>query len=182
MDGPTLAMRSSQPEYPDAKRPDTYTEGMEFEDFVREKCGEIGLILQRYSSFKYQIERGDGRIDEIKLDARCVDTGRLSIEIAEKSKAANLRFVPSGIYASSSAWLYIQGNYHIIFIFPKNFLVMLHKSKKYEEGEIPTMQKFYLPLSDAFKYAAKVIFVDREGEVLGEKFGGYCFSERSMKE
>lgn len=145
------------PNYPDAKRSNTYNEGMEFEDFVREKCAEIGLILQRFSSFKYQVERGDGRIDEIKLDRRCTETGRLSIEIAEKSKAANREFVPSGIYAKSSAWLYIQGNYDLLFIFPRNFLVLLHKTGRYKEHEMPTIRKFYLPFEDAFKYAAKVL-------------------------
>lgn len=169
MNGPTLAMNL----YPDAKRPTTYIEGMEFEDFVREKCGEVGLVLTRFSSAKYQFEHGDGRLDEIKLDTRCTDTNRLSIEIAEKSKASNTRFVASGIYADSDFWLYIQGNYHLIFIFPRNVLQLLHKSGRYDEHEIPTCKKFYLPLADAFKYAVKVLFIDELGKRLGEHFGNY---------
>jgi len=165
MDGSILEMKS-QPNYPDAKHSDTYTIGMEFEDFVRDKCSEIGLILQRFSSFKYQLERGDGRLDEIKLDSRCTDTGRLSIEIAEKSKAANPSFVSSGIYADSDFWLYIQGNEHIIFIFPRNILKLLHKTGRYKEHELPTIKKFYLPMADALKYAAKVIPVDDVGKNL----------------
>lgn len=166
MDGTTLGMSL----YPDAKRPTVYIEGMEFEDFAREKCGEIGLVLQGFSSAKYQLERGDGRIDEIKLDMRCTDTDRLSIETAEKSKASNPSFVSSGIYAGSDFWLYIQGNYHIIFIFSRNVLQMLHRSGRYKKHEMSTIKTFFLPFSDAFKYAAKVIPVDDLGKMLMEKY------------
>lgn len=174
MDGTTLAMNfypndGNAPKYPDAKRPTTYIEGMEFEDFVREKCSEIGLILQRFSSAKYQYEHGDGRIDEIKLDARMRD--RLSIEIAEKSKASNRLFVPSGIYAKGDFFLYIQGNYDIIFIFARNFLQRLHKYGDYDKGETPTLKSFYLPLPHAFKYAITVICINEKGKLLEKQFG-----------
>ena len=168
MSGMCGAMKSQQPEYPDAPIEDPYMIGMEFEDFVRDKCSEIGLVLQRFSSFKYQLERGDGQVDEIKLDTRCTDTGRLSIEIAEKSKATNPSFVSSGIYADSDFWLYIQGNEHIIFIFPRNLLQLLHRTGRYKEHQMKTIKKYYLPLSDALKYAAKVIPVDEIGKALME--------------
>jgi hypothetical protein len=95
---------------------------------------------------------------EIKYDSRFLDTNRLSIEIAEKSKASNPLWVSSGIYRSDNSWLYIQGNYRCIYIFAKSLLIGLHKSMKYQEDEsYGTVRKYYLPLDDANKYCAKRI-------------------------
>lgn len=154
-----MAGTASETKYPDAKSQTSFQDGLEFQDFVCEQLlKKAGLVVQCFCSRKYQFNRGESvQAVEIKLDNLCLETGRLSIEIAEKSKASNLHFVPSGIYRDDGAWLYIQGNYQKLFIFAKNILILLHESGRYEEHELPTIRKFYLPLDDAERYAAKVI-------------------------
>ena len=145
---------------------DSFEVGNNFQDFVCIELAKENIILQNINSKKFQFETGENLQGfEIKFDARCTGdnatnaTGRLSIEIAEKTKAENSKFVPSGIYRSDNSWLYIQGNYHQFWIFSKKLLVMLHNSGRYEEAELPTVKKFYLPIPDADKYCAKkVIF------------------------
>lgn len=146
------------PSYPDAKRSTVFAEGIEFQDFVCHQLARRHVILQNLASEKYQFEVGENLQGfEIKLDNRCVEKQRLSIEIAEKSAASNANFVPSGIYRNDNSWLYIQGNYEIIFVFAKNILKLLHKSGRYQEHELPTIQKFYMPFSEAKKYSALCI-------------------------
>ena len=43
----------------------------------------------------------------------------------------------------------------MFWIFSKETLRLLHKSGRYQEHELPTIKKFYLPISDADKYCAK---------------------------
>ena len=148
----------TDPVYPDAKRTTVFSEGIEFQDFVCEQLAKENIILQNLSSKKYQFKIGENLQGfEIKLDNLCTETGRLSIEVAEKFKAENFDWIKSGIYRNDNSWLYIHGNYKIIFIFAKNLLQGLHKSRKYEYAETPTVKKFYLPILDAKKYAAKWI-------------------------
>ena len=144
--------------YPDCKDPNSLESGHEFQDFVCDELAKYNIILQNLSSKKYQFNVGENLQGfEIKLDRPCTETNRLSIEVAEKSKASNLIWVESGIYRTDNSWLYIQGNYQILFLFFKNFLQQLHRSGKFDLDEIPTLKKFYLPFKDARKYAGKVI-------------------------
>lgn len=140
--------------------------GNMFEDFVCIELAKNNIILQNINSKKFQYETGENLQGfEIKYDARCTGcnntmaTNQLSIEIAEKSKADNIYFVPSGIYRSDNSWLYIQGNYHQFWIFSKSILILLHKTNRYKEHELPTVRKFYLPLLDADRYCAKKIIL-----------------------
>ena len=137
----------------------TFQRGLEFQDFICEILFKEGIIVQNFSSKKYQYEIGENKQGfEIKLDALCTKTKRLSIEIAEKKNSNNQEWINSGIYGIGNSWMYIQGNYEIIFIFPKNILVALHKSKKYEEVESHgTIKKFYLPFDESEKWASKII-------------------------
>lgn len=136
----------------------TFQRGLQFQDFVCDILYEQGIILQNYSSKKYQFEIGENKQGfEIKLDNRCTDTNRLSIEVAEK-KISDKNWNSSGIYSKGNSWLYIHGNYQKIFIFSKNILIMLHQSGKYEEAIAhDTVKKFYLPIEDAQKWACKII-------------------------
>ena len=144
--------------YPDCKNGDSLESGQQFQDFVCEQLAKDNIILQNLSSKKYQYNLGENLQGfEIKLDRLCTETKRLSIEVAEKTKASNEIWTPSGIYRNDNTWLYIQGNYQTLFLFFKNFLQQLHRSSKYDLDEIPTLQKFYLPFNDARKYAGKVI-------------------------
>ena len=146
-------------------RNDSFGDGVEFQDFVCDLLAKkINLIIQNYSSKYFQWNHGENRQGmEIKLDNRCTDTKRLSIEIAEKANGDNLNFVPSGIYRDDNSYLYIVGNRTLIYIFAINFLQRLHKTGKYIEAthppEKPTIKKFYLPFEEADKYCIKKILV-----------------------
>jgi hypothetical protein len=149
---------SYQPSYPNAKRANTFEEGMEFQDFVCTQLAKRGLLIQYYSSKKYQFERGENvQGVEVKLDNLCTKSGRLSIEIAEKSKANNLSYVPSGIYREDNTWLYAHGNYEYLWVFAKTTLKNLHVTGRYQEHDKLTIKTFYIPIADATKYAALVM-------------------------
>ena len=155
----------SPPIYPNSKDRHSFESGLDFQDFVATKLHDnLGITITNYSSMKWQFTTGENRQGiEIKLDRTCTNTNRLSIEIAEKSKAINPLFVPSGIYRNDNSWLYIQGTWRIIFVFAKSLLIGLHKSGKYGEHEEPTIKAFFLPFDDAKKYAAKVLTFDKQG-------------------
>lgn len=157
-------METSYPNYciSNSGHKNSFEVGNEFQDFVCIELAKDGIILQNINSKKFQFETGENLQGfEIKYDARCTGdnntkpTFRLSIEIAEKSNESNISYIPSGIYRSDNSWLYIQGNYNGFWIFPKNILKFLHKTKRYKEGEGSTIKKFYLPIDDADKYCAK---------------------------
>lgn len=158
MDTKQLTLVQLEPSYPDAKRPSTYREGVEFQDFVCKELAKRHVILQNLSSQKYQFSIGENLQGfEIKLDNRCTETGRLSIEVAEKTAAANATFVPSGIFRRDNSWLYIHGNYQLFFVFARNILQLLAGTKRYKFHDLPTIKKFYMPIEDAKKYAALTV-------------------------
>lgn len=156
-------MQRLEPSYPSGARSTLYSEGVEFQDFVCAELAKYGIILQNFSSKRFQLACGENiQGFEIKLDKRCHETGRLSIEIAEKSNAANPDWVPSGIYRNDNCWLYIQGNHHQLFIFPKNRLIHFHERQRPEEFEsYGTVRKFYVYLNMAALLAAKVIDISQ---------------------
>ena len=156
---------NSDPIYRDAKSQTSYQDGMEYQDFVCERLARHHIILQNIASRKFQFEVGENLQGfEIKLDRRCLDTSRLSIEVAEKSAADNPDWVPSGIMREDNSWLYIQGNYQIIFIFAKKLLRdYLRKKNPKIDASLGTVRKFYLALPLARHLAARVI----EGNELG---------------
>jgi hypothetical protein len=157
------------PQYPNSPDPRSFESGLEFQDFVATKLHDnLGITITNYQSAKFQFADGENRQGiEIKLDRDCIRTSRLSIEIAEKSRASNPRYVPSGIYRNDSSWLYIQGTWRILFVFAKTILILLHRSGKYQEHKEPTVIGFYLPFQIARKYAAKVLEFDSQGKLSG---------------
>lgn len=153
------------PVYPSAPSATTFRDGIEFQDWVCVQLARDGIILQNLASKKYQYEVGENLQGfEIKLDNLCTETGRLSIEIAEKSNAANEAWVPSGIYREDNSWLYIQGNRSRLWIFAKKALRKWHAywkkqapARVYESESHGTVRKFYLSQDDADSLAARVI-------------------------
>ena len=133
--------------------------GLEYQDFVMEKLiEELGISLTQYSSKKFQYTVGENKQGiELKFDDRYKKTGNLYIETAEKSNANNTRFISSGIYRNDNTWLYLIGNYEMIFIFSKKYLVYIHKKHLYKEIEIPTSQGFLLDSEGADKYCLRKI-------------------------
>lgn len=140
---------------------DSWEVGVEFQDFVCLKTRELNILsLQNFGSKKYQYQRGENLQGvEIKYDARCTGhngttpTGRLAIELKEKSDKNIKRFTPSGIYRNDKNWLYIQGNQDMFWIFSKKTLRRIYIDNNYKEGYArPTSYVFYLPIEDADKY------------------------------
>ena len=157
-----MAMSQVDPCYPDAKSVTSFQDGLEYQDFVCVQLAQQGIILQNLASRRYQFEVGENLQGfEIKKDDRCTETLRLSIEVAEKTRNdPSLGWTPSGIFRSDNSWLYVQGNYSIIFVFAKNLLVKWQE--KYRPpltDKFGTVKTFYMPFSVARKLAAKVIDV-----------------------
>ena len=146
--------------YPDADRQTVFQEGLEFQDFVADLLlKDMGIVISNYSSKYYQQAYGENAQGiEIKLDRPILKTGFVSIEVAEKSKAGNKDFIPSGIMREDNSWLYIQGNKKIIFIFGKKSLWQLYQAKYKDKvwQPKPTIKTFRLPIVEARKYALKV--------------------------
>jgi len=136
--------------------------GSEFQDFVCMELAKQNIILQNINSKKFQYETGENLQGfEIKYDSRCTGdngtapTNRLSIEIAEKTKAENSRYVPSGIYRGDNTWIYIQGNYMAFWIFSVKHLRLLYETGRYPAEKLPTIEKYYLDIKHADKYCIK---------------------------
>ena len=150
----------TKPEYPDADRSTVFEEGLQFQDFVADLLlTELGIALTSYSSRKYQWLKGENRQGiEIKLDTRILDTGNVSIEVAEKSRADVPIWTPSGIMRDDNAWLYVQGNKSIVFVFGKATLQLIYKSRFTDKvwTPKPTIKTFLMQMELARRYALKV--------------------------
>lgn len=154
------------PYYPDA-RPRSFGVGLEFQDFVCLLLAKEHVILQNLGSKLYQLNVGENLQGfEIKYDERCTDTGRLSIEVAEKSRNdPALQWTESGIFRNDNSWLYIQGNYEVLYVFAKNWLLRYYQEKSPELVEWNgTIRRFFLPVRTAELAAAKVIRCKQEVE------------------
>ena len=91
---------------------------------------------------------------EVKLDEVSHSTGRVYIEVAEKSNSNNATYVPSGIYREDNTKLYLVGNYSIWFIFSKRHLRWLDKLDPpfiLRVNPIPTSKGFCIPIINAKK-------------------------------
>jgi hypothetical protein len=157
-------MSSADPIYPDAKHPNEYQRGVEWQDFVCQYLVREGIVLQNFSSKKYQYEVGENLQGwEIKRDDRCTDTGRLSIEVAEKSSRGLPFWTDSGIMSRLNPWLYIQGNRSILFIFAtKTLRAYLAKYNCEVTEKMGTIKTFYIPMDVAEYLALKVIRLDQD--------------------
>jgi len=152
-------VRQLEPVYPDAKHPNSYQRGIEFQDFVCARLAGVGIVLQNLQSKRYQYAIGENLQGfEIKLDDPCTRTNRLSIEIAEKTQADHAQWTPSGIMRNDNAWLYLQGNYEVLYIFSKSLLRRYYAKIQPPVHELPTIQKFYIGFDVADRLAAKVMY------------------------
>lgn len=148
--------------YPDAKHQNEFERGLEFQDFAQVQLAKIGITISYFVSRRCQYERGESLQGvEVKLDDLCTTTGRLSIEIAEKSKASNPTFAASGIYREDNTWLYVQGNYQRLFVFAKKHLRSLHLSGKFQEHQTLTLKAFYLPIARAESLSVHFLLFDK---------------------
>jgi len=168
-----METKSHDPVYPDCKDPNPYQSGLEFQDFVVDLLREqLGIVITNYQSQRFQFGVGENKQGiEIKLDRDILRTNNVSIEIAEKARASNPYYVPSGIYRNDNSWLYIQGNWDIVFIFSKNILRLLRQSRRYKIDTLPTLKRFLLPIDNARKYAAKVLELNTDATKLKQWIG-----------
>ena len=144
---------------------DMFDKGLEYQDFVTEQLYQIGIVAITYASKKYQFHKGESLNGiEIKFDDGMA-SGNLYIETQERIYA-DKPYIPSGIYRSDNSWLYVIGNYDIIYIFSKKQLQMVFENNKYPEIEIDkqTSKGFLLPQSYAKdRLAIRVIEIDKNG-------------------
>lgn len=132
-----------------------------FQDFVVDVMfNATGLAIVQYGSKAYQDGVGESRTGvEIKHDEMFHRTGNLWIEVAEKSRPREGDYVPSGIFRTDNAWLYIIGDYDTIFVFTKNMLQGLYHSGRYRtvENRFKTSMGFLMSERDAERYASIIV-------------------------
>lgn len=145
--------------YPDSINQTSVMDGMRFQDYAVEQLARrFGFIIQLYTSKYYQLTHGESiQRCEIKLDKRCTDTGRLSIEIAEKTSINMLKFLDSGIYSPLRPIFYVQGNPSRIYLFATKDLLAHHKHIDNQFDEKPTIRTFYISLEEADRLCIAVI-------------------------
>lgn len=130
-------------------------EAKRFEDYASLKLYQHGIMIYVHASRNYQVRYGESRAGfEIKYDGNRQKTGNLFIETAEKHHE-DADWKPSGIRANDGSWLYLIGDYHKIWVFACRTLCLIEK--RYSARETATARGYLLPVSDADKYAAKVI-------------------------
>ena len=126
-------------------------EGEKYEQFVHGRLSPWGLTFWVNNDPLFQLKGESLQGCEVKLDNRCTDTGRLSIEVAEKSDPSLLEYTASGIHKVDNSWIYIQGNYSIIFVFSKKWLIRYEDHVRPHIKTEPTLKAWYLPFNVAMK-------------------------------
>ena len=152
---------------------DKLEQGLEYQDFITDLLlKEVSLPISSYASRRYQAKRGENAQGvEIKHDSRMSETGNVYIEIAEKTHPDNPNFIQSGVYREDNTWLYVMGDYTVVYIFSKKFLRLMHETGKYREvetippGEIkPTSKGFLLNKDQTERYCIKKIDIPMASE------------------
>jgi len=135
--------------------------GQAYQDFVVDCCYRIlNMPISCYSSKLYQQNVGESINGvEIKNDRKFKESGNLYIELAEKARPRDGEYAMSGINRGDNTWLYLIGDFDIIYVFAKSMLIGMSKSHKYRKVENGTRTSvgFLLPVPDAAKYAAIVM-------------------------
>lgn len=151
-------------------------DGNEYEDFISYTLlKKYGIFVGVFGSRKYQNKIGESISGiEIKHDNKLAETRNVYIEIAEKSRATNRFWVPSGIYRHDNTYLYLIGDYDEAFLFSKNQLRLIYEDKKYcKKHHIidrykPTSLGFTYPVEEAMKGYVIKHFVFNKEKVYGD--------------
>lgn len=173
-------MQESKPYYPDAPRATTFEDGAKYQDFIRWQLQlQRGISISQNVSRTYQFNMGENTQGiEIKFDSLCTKgRRRLSIEIAEKSRASMPEWTPSGIYRTDNTWLYIQGNYEKAYAFSRKLLRWWHaresaRGKLELHEEHGTVRAFYMYETDALRCAE--FFMELPNEAQQAFHGGWA--------
>lgn len=149
--------------YRDSKLPDAHKLGLDFQDFVADQLlKQRGIAIHFYETQREQYDIGESVEGyEVKLDNRSTDTGRLGIEVGEKTRKDRAMFTPSGIMRRDNSTFYVQGNWREFWVFKKAALQEYFTSRHPEviSDNPPTIQKFYLPIPVATLLAEDYISV-----------------------
>lgn len=157
-DGIVMAM--NYPKYPHAKHENEFERGLMFQDMAMEELAkQYGLVIQVNSSRFYQFKAGESIQGwEFKLDDRCTDYNRLSIEVMEKSRRDMRDWTFSGILREDRTIFYVTGNHKLFYIFLRKHLQAYYRKHKPELSEkFGTIKTFYLPFHIADKMGIKIV-------------------------
>jgi hypothetical protein len=153
----------------DAYRHNKIETGLVYQDFICDLLlRTLGLPVVQYASKFYQQQVGESRTGvEIKHDERYARSGNLWIEVAEKAVPRPGPYAPSGIYRSDNTWLYVIGNYDVVFLFGKTTLQNLVASKRFPllENGLKTSEGFLLPDAWARRCALAILTPAAEQKV-----------------
>lgn len=106
---------------------DNLRDGNEFQDYATIQLLKCGIVVNQFSSEKYQSEYGESSSGiEIKYDRKFRETGNFYIEYQEKSNKNNPYYVDSGILRKDNTWLWVIGDYDDLYIVPKKDLRRLY--------------------------------------------------------
>jgi hypothetical protein len=133
--------------------------GQEFQDYLAWRLCTEGIPLVNFQSRHAQLARGENALGvEIKFDDKFEQTGNLWIEVAEKTDAKNVAWIPSGICRDDHCWLYAIGNYREVFIFSIKRLQEIARHYPVRENDRHTSQGFLLPRRDAAELSDRAFF------------------------
>lgn len=120
--------------------------GNRYEDFASDKLYEVGLPMQTYSSFKWQVEKGESRAGiEIKNDRLFNKTGNLYFETHEKKPEAT-EWVESGLLRKDNTVFIFIGDYIKAWLFSKKQLLVLIKNTNFKKVETETSKGVLIPI------------------------------------
>ncbi len=159
------------------KHKDSFEIGLEFQDFIiRKLLHNYGIVIQPYSSKKYQFEVGESLQGyEIKYDARstgdcthgyCEPTNNVAIEVYEKTNKNNDKWTPSGILRKDNTIYYVIGNYDMCWIIDKMVLIRFYRQNIYKVVEtLSTIKTMLIPINIMDEYAIHaIVFNDNYGK------------------
>lgn len=130
-------------------------ESAQFQDYVSDLLYDIGIPINLYTSYKYQISKGESRAGvEIKLDKQMKKN--IYIEIAERH-SINEPFVASGIMRKDNTIFYAIGNYEHVRLFSKKQLQILARSKEFKRVQTDTSMGVLIPIEYVDKHSGIVL-------------------------
>lgn len=147
------------PEYPDAKAPDELAKGEAYQKKVAEELErQYGISIHYYTTKKDQIEKGESEEGyEIKYDDWIAKSKRISVEIAEKSRADLPEWTASGILRQDNTKFYVQGNAKAALVFQKEKLREYFMKNVRKLNVRKTIITFYINIDEAMKLADQIV-------------------------
>lgn len=124
------------------------TRGEAYEAYLVGRLTASGVLVRRLATREDQLARGDlayGRESiEVKFDTQLATTGNLFIEVAEKARAEQPDWRPSGIDSPSTAEWYGIGN-------ERRFLLFLRRDlRAFRTAAAPTILTIHRGTSRGF--------------------------------